>query len=212
MAKESLTTEETVEMLMHVCDGMIASEPVLTDADREIGDGDHGVGMQRGFTAAKEKLEGGGIESPSKAFSNLGMALVTSMGGASGAIFGTLFMQGGKEIGDAETFTSAGLAAFLKTGLVGVMERGKAKPGDKTVIDALDPAATRAAEVTELPLHEALEKIGNAAEDGKEASRDMIATTGKARTLGERSLGHPDPGAISMTLILRFMSEYVERA
>ena len=206
--KEQLTLDETVEMLRHVCDGMIASEPVLTDADRAIGDGDHGLGMQRGFKAAREKLDAGGFETIDKVFSGIGMALISSMGGASGAIFGTFFRNGGKAIAGCAAFGGAELASFLETGLEGVKSRGGAKGGDKTVIDALEPAAASAK--GKPALSEAVEAAADAAEEGKEKTRDMVATTGKARTLGERSLGHPDPGAISATLILRFMGEYLD--
>ncbi|MEZ5302687.1 MAG: DAK2 domain-containing protein, partial [Verrucomicrobiales bacterium] len=136
--KDSLTPAEAVEMLTHVCDGMIASEPLLTDADRAIGDGDHGIGIKRGFEAAKEAL-GEGHETLDAAFKAVGMAMISSMGGASGAVFGTLFRNGGKALAGSGSLDGAALGAFLNEGLEGVMKRGGAKPGDKTIIDALDP-------------------------------------------------------------------------
>jgi dihydroxyacetone kinase-like protein len=189
---------------------MIASEAVLTDADRAIGDGDHGVGIERGFRAARERLLQEGPENAGALFLAVGTALVSSMGGASGAVFGTLFRSGGKALADSEVFDTAGLAAFLSAGLEGVMQRGGAKPGDKTLIDALEPASLRAGECAAegAGLAVALEGAVQAAQEGKERTRDMVATTGKARALGERSLGHPDPGALSLCLILRFMQDY----
>lgn len=208
MAKSSLTVPEVREMMLRVAQGMIDNEPMLTDADCAVGDGDHGTGIKRGFTAVKEKLEATEFESVSKVLGTTGMALISSMGGASGAVFGTFFRNGSKALAAEDVFDSAGLAQFLSAGLEGVMARGGARPGDKTMIDALDPAARRAGELAEAPLSEALAAALETADKGVEASRDMVATTGKARALGDRSLGHPDPGAISMSLILKFMSAY----
>ncbi len=210
MGRPSLNTEEVRQMLMHVADGMIASESLLTDADRAIGDGDHGVGIERGFRAARERVAEDRFENLAGVFLAVGTSLVSSMGGASGAVFGTLFRSGGKALGEATDWDSAGLATFLEAGLAGVMQRGGAKPGDKTLIDALEPAAARARALSGEALDVALAGSVEAAQAGKDKTRDMIATTGKARALGERSRGHPDPGAMSMSLILRFMQDYVE--
>jgi dihydroxyacetone kinase-like protein len=209
MPKTELNLEEVLTMLEGVADKIIASEPQLSEADRNIGDGDHGLGMQRGLTAAKEKLAEGGIESIDKAFMSVGMAMMSSMGGASGAIFGTLFRSGGKALADHATFTSEGLAQWLTAACEGVQKRGKAEVGDKTVVDALAPAAEQARAVTDQPLHEAIQSVSDAAQAGKEASKDMIARFGRAKTLGEGALGHPDAGALSFTLIMQSMRDYV---
>ena len=109
MSKSQLDLDEVVAMLQGVADKIIASEPALSEADRNIGDGDHGLGMQRGMTAAREKLDAGGFASIDKAFMGVGMAMMSSMGGASGAIFGTLFRNGGKALAGKEVFDSDGL-------------------------------------------------------------------------------------------------------
>jgi dihydroxyacetone kinase-like protein len=196
-------------MLFAVADRIIASEPLLSEADRNLGDGDHGLAMQRGMTEAKNKLspmpDASGID---QLFGAVGMAMISSMGGASGIIFGTLFREGGKAVAGREAFDSAALAAFLDAACNGVMARGKAKPGDKTMVDALHPAAKRAAEVSTRPLAPALTAVAAAAEAGKEASKTMIATLGRAKNLGERSVGHPDAGAVSVTLILEAMRDF----
>lgn len=210
MSKESLNLEEVVEMLDGVCDKIIASEPILSEADRNIGDGDHGLGMQRGMTAAKEKLAEGGFPSIDKALMAVGMAMMSSMGGASGAIFGTLFRNGGKAVAGCENFDSKALAAFLKAACEGVQARGKAEVGDKTVVDALAPAAEKAAETEAAPLEEALDSVADAAESGKEASKDMVAKFGRAKSLGDGAVGHPDAGALSFSLIVQAMRDYVK--
>ena len=209
MSKESLNLEETVAMLQTVADRIIASEPELSEADRNIGDGDHGIGMKRGLTAAKEKLDAGGFASIDKAFMAVGMAMMRSMGGASGAIFGTLFRNGGKALAGKEAFDAAGLADFLKAAQEGVQARGKAEPGDKTVVDALAAAAEKSVETTELPVSDALSRTADAAEAGKEKTKDMVAKFGRAKSLGEGTIGFPDAGALSMTIIMQAMRDHV---
>jgi phosphoenolpyruvate---glycerone phosphotransferase subunit DhaL len=206
MPHASFDTAQVVSMLNLVADRIIENEPMLSGADRDLGDGDHGLGMKRGMEAVKEKLAGG-AENIEKAFSNTGMAMMSSMGGASGAIFGTLWRAGGKSLAGRESFDANGLADLLKAGLDGVMARGGAKPGDKTMIDALHPASEKAQEVRSLPLTEALNAVAAAAEAGKEASKAMVATMGRAKTLGEASIGFPDAGACSVAVIFHAMAE-----
>lgn len=208
MGKETLSINETRDMMLAVADKIIESEPILTDADRALGDGDHGVGMERGMNAVKEALEHQEFPTVGKVFMGVGMAMMSSMGGASGAIFGTLFRSGGKALGDAETLDGAGVATFFKEGVEGVMKRGGAKPGDKTMVDALAPAAEKAGDVSGLPVSEALAAVADAAEAGKEASKDMIATMGRAKTLGEKSLGKADAGACSVAIIVAAMRDF----
>ncbi|NCF84491.1 MAG: dihydroxyacetone kinase subunit L [Verrucomicrobiaceae bacterium] len=209
MSKANLTLDEVVAMLDRVADKIIASEPELSEADRNIGDGDHGLGMQRGLTAAKEKLAEGGFPSIDKAFMAVGTAMMSSMGGASGAIFGTLFRAGGKALKGQGVFDSAGLATFLQAAVQGVQDRGKAEVGDKTVVDAMVPAAEKAKGTSEGNLTEALAAAADAAEGGKEASKDMVAKFGRAKTLGDGAVGHPDAGALSFTIIMQAMRDYV---
>lgn len=208
MSRTSLNKDEVKAMLLLVADRVMAAEPMLSEADRNLGDGDHGLGMQRGMMAAKEKLEAGDVESIEKAFATVGMAMMSTMGGASGAIFGTFFRNGGKALAGREMFDAAGLAAFLQAGLEGVKQRGGAAVGDKTVVDAIEPAVQKAAEVAGSPLPDALAAVASAAEAGKEASRNMIARFGRAKTLGEACLGHPDAGALSVTVIVGAMRDY----
>lgn len=196
------------EMMAYVAREMVKSEPVLTKFDQAIGDGDHGIGMERGFKAVGELLNDEyQPEDVSKLLLKIGSIMMATMGGASGAIFGTLFRSGAKSIKGAKELDTDTLAAFLAGGLQGVYDRGGAKPGDKTMIDAL-VAATKVAEKLSGDISDTLPAICAGAQEGVEATKDMIATTGKAKTLGERSLGHPDPGAVSMAFILKYMCEY----
>jgi len=195
-------------MLLKVADAIIAAEPMLSQADRDLGDGDHGLGMARGMEAVKaqlEKLDPGTVE---QVFVTTGTAMMSSMGGASGALFGTLFRAGGKALAGRPVLESEGLAVFLQAALDGVMKRGGAKPGDKTMIDALAPAAEAASKAIGKPLSEALAAVASAAEAGKEASKAMVAQFGRAKTLGDACIGFPDAGACSITIILATMRDF----
>jgi len=207
MGKSSLSITEVRDMMLAAAQRIIEAEPILTDADRALGDGDHGVGMERGMTAVKEALGGKDFPSVGKVYVGVGTAMMSSMGGASGAIFGILFRSGGKALGDATEFTAAGLALLLREGTDQVMTKG-AKPGDKTMVDALFPAAEKAAEVSGEPITDALSAVAAAAAAGRDASENMIATMGRAKTLGENSLGKPDAGAVSVAIILAAMSDF----
>ena len=195
-------------MLTLVCDRMIENTDRLTAADQAVGDGDHGVGMRRGFTAARERLGDLAPQTPADAFKAVGTAVMAQTGGASGAVFGTLYRTGATACGTG-ALDATTLAAFLDQGLAAVQKRGGAVPGAKTMIDALAPAAEAARAARPEGLVAMLRAAATAAEAGVQASRAMVATTGKARTLGERSLGHPDPGAISMQIQLAAMQDFV---
>jgi phosphoenolpyruvate---glycerone phosphotransferase subunit DhaL len=209
MPKTSLSKEDVKAMLLLACDRIIAAEPQLSEADRNLGDGDHGLGMQRGMTAAKEKLNAAEPDSIEKAFSTVGMAMMSSMGGASGAIFGTFFRNGGKALAGKEAFDAAALAAFLQAGVDGVKSRGGAAVGDKTVVDAMEPAAAKAAEVAGESLSDAITAVAAAAESGLEASKALVAKFGRAKTLGEAAIGFPDAGAMSVTVIIHAMKDHI---
>lgn len=197
-------------MLLSVADRIIAAEPELSEADRRLGDGDHGIGMKRGMEAAIEALNETPTDAPiGEMFGKFGMAMMSSMGGASGIVFGSLFRAGAKTLKDSpDGFSSQNLADLLAAAGETIMKRGGAKPGDKTMLDALVPAADRAAEIPELPITDALAEVATTAEAGRDASEALIATMGRAKTLGERSVGHPDAGACSVAIILRTMADF----
>jgi dihydroxyacetone kinase-like protein len=209
VGKAELTITEATAMFIHVAQRMQESADLLTQADKAIGDGDHGIGMARGFAAVQAKLLASPPMSIADLLKTIGMALLTSIGGASGVIFGTLFRGGARNVPDATSFNAETLSRMLADGLTAVQERGKANPGDKTMVDALAPAAAKSTEMAMSTLDEALPAVAEAARLGVEETKAMIAATGKARALGPRAIGFVDPGALSMYLILDFMAQYV---
>jgi dihydroxyacetone kinase-like protein len=199
-------------MMREVAQSLIDQTDVLTNADLAIGDGDHGVGMRRGFEAALEALQdGGGADSAEAAYKAVGTAILSNTGGAAGAVFGTLFRAGSKALASG-TVDDAAFAAALEEGLAAVLKRGGVTEGQKTMVDALAPAARAARAAVGKGLAAAVAAATQGALDGVESSKAMIATTGKARSLGERSIGHPDPGAISISLILKAMQDFTAKA
>lgn len=205
-----LTLQQTKQLFQNVADDIIANQDVLTEADRAIGDGDHGVGMARGCEAVREELVNTEASDLGGLLRSIGTKLMMSIGGAAGAIYGTFFCSAGKNLAGVQVLDSKSLYRMLAEGMAGVQERGKAQVGDKTIVDVLAPATEKAAEMQDAGLVESLEAVVDAAAEGMESTKNMVATLGRAKTLGERSLGHPDPGAVSMVLILKSMSEYAK--
>jgi len=181
-----------------------AEKERLTELDSAIGDADHGVNLDCGMTAVLAVLAGEPPTSPADLFKRTGMTLVSKVGGASGPLYGTAFLRMAAAAGGADTLDGPGLAKALRAGLDGVVARGKAGPGDKTMVDALAPAveALDDALAAGRPLGEALRETVRAAEAGREATIPLVARKGRASYLGERSAGHQDPGATSVTLLL----------
>ncbi|WP_027133001.1 dihydroxyacetone kinase subunit DhaL [Geminicoccus roseus] len=198
---DRLTVDQTKAALLAAADAIIASTERLTKADQAIGDGDHGLGMARGFKAAKEALDKKPAATVGDLFKTVGMAIVSTSGGASGAVFGTFFTGAGKVLPE-DGLDAPAYATALEEGQKAVQARGKAEPGHKTMLDALAPAAQAARSYAEAGLPAAARAAAKAAEEGVEKTKDMVAQFGRARTLGERALGHPDPGAISVSIIL----------
>ncbi len=211
MGKLHLTVEEAKEMFIYVADKMMDSKDILTQADKAVGDGDHGIGMARGFEAVRQKLEPQSFTGIGELFKSIGTTLMMSIGGAAGAVFGTLFRGAGKNTGGQSELDSHTLSLALRDGLQAVKDRGKAKPGDKTMVDALEPAAVKSTEMNDTSLEEALAEACEAARLGMEKTKKMVATLGKAKPLGLRSLGHADPGALSTYLIFKYMLEFVRQ-
>jgi dihydroxyacetone kinase-like protein len=176
----------------------------LTDLDAAIGDGDHGANMDRGMRAAVAALDEAKPETAAALFTKVGMTVVSTVGGASGPLFGTLFLRMGASLGDAVQVTLPEFATALSAGLDGIVARGKAEAGDKTMYDALDPAVTALDRGVSdgLAKADALKLALVAAESGRDATTPMLARKGRASYLGERSVGHQDPGATSIALLM----------
>ena len=176
----------------------------LVDLDRAIGDGDHGENMDRGFKAAVEALGQAQPASVAEVLKTVAKTLMSTVGGAAGPLYGTAFLRASKAAGDGE-LDGAGVAAVIAGALEGIQARGKATTGEKTMVDAWTPALEAARTAAESGSDPAavLEAAATAAEAGAAATEPMRATKGRASYLGERSIGHLDPGAVSTSLILR---------
>jgi dihydroxyacetone kinase-like protein len=178
----------------------------LTQLDSAIGDGDHGTNMNRGFEAVEKALAGqNGNLPPGRLLIVAGKTLVSTVGGASGPLWGSALRAAGRSLGDAESFEAAELAAALDAAIAAVVDLGAAAPGDKTMIDALVPASEALHNGLDagVPLELAVTAASEAAEEGARATVPMLARKGRASYLGERSVGHQDPGATSAALIVR---------
>jgi phosphoenolpyruvate---glycerone phosphotransferase subunit DhaL len=185
--------------------GLVAdNKDSLTDLDAAIGDGDHGANMDRGMRAAVAALDENTPATASALFNKVGMTVVSTVGGASGPLFGTLFLRIGASLGDSAEISLTQLATALRAGLDGIVARGKAEPGDKTMYDALAPAVTalETAAAAGADKAEALKLALSAAESGRDATTPMLARKGRASYLGERSVGHQDPGATTVALLM----------
>jgi phosphoenolpyruvate---glycerone phosphotransferase subunit DhaL len=180
-----------------------AHEADLTALDSAIGDADHGANMQRGMQAVVAVLDGGAAEQPADLLRQVGMTLVSKVGGASGPLYGTFFLRMAPAL-SGSTVDGAAFAAALRAGLNGVVARGRAEAGDKTMFDALAPAvdALDAALADGRTLTDALSAAAEAADAGRDATGPLIARKGRASYLGERSVGHVDPGATSSALLV----------
>ena len=176
----------------------------LVDLDRAIGDGDHGENMDRGFKAAVEALGQAQPASVAEVLKTVAKTLMSTVGGAAGPLYGTAFLRASKAAGDGD-LDGAGVAAVIAGALDGIQARGKATTGEKTMVDAWTPALEAARTAAESGSDPAavLEAAATAAEAGAAATEPMRATKGRASYLGERSIGHLDPGAVSTSLILR---------
>jgi phosphoenolpyruvate---glycerone phosphotransferase subunit DhaL len=177
----------------------------LTDLDAAIGDADHGINMDRGFKAVMEKLPTVAQADIGTILKTVGTTLVSTVGGASGPLYGTAFLRAGTALAGKQELQLADVAAGLGAALEGIMARGRAQRGEKTMVDALAPAvdAVKAAVDASQPLQDALHAAADASEQGMLATIPLVATKGRASYLGERSAGHQDPGATSVTLLLR---------
>ena len=180
----------------------------LTHLDRDIGDGDHGENLSRGFTAVITKLDAGAPETPTAVLKLVATTLISTVGGASGPLFGTAFLRAATSVGDAETLDGAAVAGALTAARDGVVARGKAESGDKTMVDALTPAVNAAKAAAEVggSVTEVLSAAAEAAEGGAVATTPLQARKGRASYLGERSIGHIDPGAQSTAYLLRALA------
>lgn len=207
----TLDAEEVRNMLIYVCQYIIENKYILTEADRKIGDGDHGIGMEAGMLKAMAKLKAmDRTENVCKLFGDMGMTMMMTMGGASGIIFGSMFMGGAQGREPLSILSAQQFSELMEGGLKTVKERGKAAVGDKTMVDALEPAVHAMKENFSKGYEEMLFAAWKAAEKGVEDSAGYMARFGRAKSLMERSIGYPDAGCITVSLIFKSMYEFVK--
>lgn len=209
---QSVSLSQLIEWLHQFSTLVSQNKSYLTDLDSAIGDADHGSNMSRGMAAVLDQMTD--ESAADTLFKKVGMTLVSSVGGASGPLYGTFFMRLAAPLGSGDTVGASSLAAGLRAGLDGVIARGKAGPGDKTMVDAMGPAvdAIEQSIAAGETLAEATRAGAEASRAGREATVDMVARKGRASYLGERSKGHQDPGATSTTYLFEALAASVDGA
>lgn len=206
-----LNAEDARNMLIYIADKVMKKKGYLTEIDSAIGDGDHGIGMYGGMKKAKKKLlTMAGEENVYKLFEEAGTQMLNSMGGASGVIFGSLYLAGAEGMASKEYIDGGDLAKMERKSLAAIQERGKAEVGDKTMVDALSPAVAAMEANAGRSLLEVLKAAESAAARGVEDTKKYTAKFGRAKSLLERAIGHQDAGATSVWLIFQGMREFVE--
>ncbi len=203
-----ITVEHVTHFLTAAANIIHAQRDELTALDAAIGDADHGVNLDRGFTAVVARLPTVADKDIGTVLKTTGMTIVSTVGGASGPLYGTAFVRAGMALADRYEMNADDVALALEAALEGIIARGKAQPGEKTMIDALAPAvaALRAALASGHSLAAALREAARAAESGAQATIPMLAMKGRASYLGERSIGHQDPGATSAAYLMRALA------
>ena len=211
MAGGTVTLDQLVAWLARFAKLMADNRSYLTELDSAIGDADHGSNMARGMTAVMEKCGAAPSTAVDELFKQVGMTLVTSVGGASGPLYGTFFLRFGSAAGPVAELDAAALAASLRAGLGGIVARGKAELRDKTMFDAMSPAvdAFDAEIAAGADLATATAGSAAAAAVGRDATEPLVARKGRASYLGDRSAGHLDPGATSTAFLFQALAEAV---
>ena len=207
-----MTNEDVLHWLERTADVLQENRTYLTDLDSAIGDADHGINMDRGFSAVRNKFPEMTTMDAATQLRTVGSTLVSTVGGAAGPLYGTAYLRAAGAVAGKQELTSADVTTMLEAFLGGVVARGKAHTGEKTMVDALTPALNAAKQALNegATLEQVTSRAAAAAEEGMKATIPMLATKGRASYLGERSIGHQDPGATSSWLILRCLAEVCE--
>lgn len=211
MSTSTISLDQLIAWLSRFRELVTENQSYLTELDSAIGDADHGANMVRGMNAVVEKVGAAPATAADELLKSVGMTLVTSVGGAAGPLYGTLFLRMGVSAGPVTELDGAAFGAALRAGLDGVVARGKAEAGDKTMFDAIDPAldAWDAAVADGADITAAASAALDAAEKGRIATEPLVARKGRASYLGERSAGHLDPGATSSALLFQALADTV---
>ena len=197
------STQATLDVVREMAAAMEEHRRYLTKLDSEIGDGDHGNNMHRGFQAALERLDGADPSTPADVLKTVSMALVSKVGGAAGPLYGTAFLRASTALQGRDEISAEDAAEALEAALGGIKQRGKAEAGDKTIVDALEPAVEAAkGAASDGSVARVFRAAADAAEEGAEATVPLTARKGRASYLGGRAQGHQDPGATSTYYLL----------
>lgn len=207
-----VTKEQIVQWLQTFAAVLEQNKDYLTELDSAIGDADHGINMERGFKKVMSQLTSVVNKDIGSILKTVSMTLLSSVGGASGPLYGTLFLRAATAVDGKQDLTDEDMVRLLQAGLDGVIQRGRAQLGDKTMIDALSPgvAAFQQSVVGGKSALEAMQQAVTAAEQGMKDTTPMLARKGRASYLGERSIGHQDPGATSSYLMLKSLLATLE--
>jgi dihydroxyacetone kinase-like protein len=204
---EQLTVEAARSWMQTTALAMAENAAMLSELDTPIGDGDHGVNMSRGFTAVEKKLTATSTPDFGALFKTVGMTLLSTVGGAAGPLCGGFFLELGRTTAGKTALTKADVGQMLEKGLADIQRRGKAQLRDKTMVDALSPAVTAFQSAPDSNIAEAARMAEETAKTAAEATRPLEARKGRASYLGERSIGHQDPGATSSWLLLQALAK-----
>jgi len=209
---ETMDSQTIKKIVAEIAETMREQKGYLSDLDAAIGDGDHGVSMVRGFNEVESRLSDVQDNRIGPILKNVGIALTSTIGGATGPLFGSIFLKAGQAIGEKETINLDDLAQMFQASLNGVIGLGKAQVGEKTLVDALSPAveSLKNSVRQKKSLVAALEGAVSESKKGAESTRDMPAGKGRATYLGERAVGHIDPGAMSVYFILKSFYDVVK--
>ena len=205
----------TLDVVREMAAAMEEHRRYLTKLDSEIGDGDHGNNMHRGLQAALERLDGAELSTSADVLKTVSMALVSKVGGAAGPLYGTAFLRASTALSDKEEVSAEDAASALEAALGGIKQRGKAEVGDKTIVDALEPAVEAAKEAAieaDASVAGVVRAAAEAAKAGAESTVPLTARKGRASYLGDRARGHQDPGAASTYLLLEAAARALEGA
>ena len=197
-----MTKETLIELIKNIAKKIEEEKHFLTDLDSEIADGDHGINMARGFEAVEAKLDTVKDKDCGTILKTVGMTLVSTVGGAAGPLYGTAFMKSGMVLAGKEELNGEDFIKSMEAAIEGVKQRGKSDKGEKTMLDSMIPAYDVFKENIDKGTKEAMKEALDAAKEGIEYTKTIIATKGRAAYIGERSIGHQDPGATSFTYML----------
>ncbi|MCO8194235.1 dihydroxyacetone kinase subunit DhaL [Anaerofustis sp. NSJ-163] len=197
-----MTKETLIELIKNIAKKIEEEKQFLTDLDSEIADGDHGINMARGFEAVEAKLDTVKDKDCGTILKTVGMTLVSTVGGAAGPLYGTAFMKAGMVLAGKEELNGEDFIKSMEAAIEGVKQRGKSDKGEKTMLDSMIPAYDAFKENIDKDTKEAMKEALDAAKEGIEYTKTIIATKGRAAYIGERSIGHQDPGATSFTYMI----------